>query len=343
MLTGAGLSAPAGLPLARQLLDEVEVRLDESTRPIYQAVRNEVTAFATSHGAPAPDIEAVVDALYLLKNRNRPSIGAFLKTEALLPDLAGVDSAADQVVACIPDCLQPTQPIEYLEPIAKYALHQELGIVTLNYDLLVERIAAERGVPIQRGMTMYRDTGHEYFDCYSDIVEFRTQPGIKLIKLHGSVDWRTYDMGFAANAGMRQAIYTGPYADITHDYKRMRLALVLGGPAKLRADGLFPGLWKEAYQAISTARRLIIAGYSFRDTHVNELIRRFCHQRRACGLFGQQEIIVLALSRDDIPSRTPEGRLFPHEFDVRFGGPVSYDNLYSALTEPVGEFERRGV
>lgn len=51
--------------------------------------------------------------------------------------------------------------------------------------------------------------------------------------------------------------------------------MVFGQRGKLRAEGPFLGLLAEFEKQLAVASRLIVIGYSFRDDHVNELIRRW--------------------------------------------------------------------
>lgn len=52
-------------------------------------------------------------------------------------------------------------------------------------------------------------------------------------------------------------------------------ALVFGHGAKLRADSPFLSLSAESESRLAGATRLAIVGYSFRDDHVNDVIRRW--------------------------------------------------------------------
>jgi hypothetical protein len=51
--------------------------------------------------------------------------------------------------------------------------------------------------------------------------------------------------------------------------------LVFGSRNKLRPDGPFLSLLSEFEDQLSKSDRLIVVGYSFRDEHINEVIRRW--------------------------------------------------------------------
>ena len=54
-----------------------------------------------------------------------------------------------------------------------------------------------------------------------------------------------------------------------------RPAVIFGQRGKLRAEGPFLSLLAEFERQLSNAGRLVVIGYSFRDDHVNEIIRRW--------------------------------------------------------------------
>ena len=51
--------------------------------------------------------------------------------------------------------------------------------------------------------------------------------------------------------------------------------LIFGAGNKLRADGPYLDLYREFTDALTGAARVITIGYSFRDAHVNEALRRW--------------------------------------------------------------------
>jgi hypothetical protein len=56
-------------------------------------------------------------------------------------------------------------------------------------------------------------------------------------------------------------------------------AIVFGGRGKLRAEGPYLSLLAELEMVMTRVERLVIVGYSFRDDHVNEVIRRWTTER----------------------------------------------------------------
>jgi len=65
--------------------------------------------------------------------------------------------------------------------------------------------------------------------------------------------------------------------------------VIFGAGNKLRPDGPYLDLYSEFRAALAEARQVVVIGYSFRDAHVNEALRRW--------FLSAQEGSVLRLSR----------------------------------------------
>lgn len=158
--------------------------------------------------------------------------------------------------------------IAYLTPLVEQG-QQECGltIATLNYDLAVEGAAEARDVPARTGIREWIDNGRW---------EWPTK-GIRLLKLHGSIDWAWQELRAGDGDLPRKVVKaldspSEPAGDPV---------LVFGARGKLRAEGPFLGLLAEFEKQLSDATRLIVIGYSFRDDHVNELITRWMAEGKA--------------------------------------------------------------
>jgi hypothetical protein len=137
-----------------------------------------------------------------------------------------------------------------------------LTIATLNYDLGIERSAEAAGVPCATGVESWINTGR--WDWPS--------AGIRLLKLHGSINWTWADTQDRPGHLPQRAIFLDD--ELENDYYSQP-ALVFGQRGKLRAEGPFLSLLGELEALMSGASRLVIVGYSFRDDHVNEIIQRW--------------------------------------------------------------------
>ena len=85
--------------------------------------------------------------------------------------------------------------VAYFAPMIQRARQTSLTVATLNYDNTVELAASELGVPCETGIAEWNRSG---------VLIEGTQPGIALIKLHGSINWfsaPTAAGGTLANCG----------------------------------------------------------------------------------------------------------------------------------------------
>lgn len=140
-------------------------------------------------------------------------------------------------------------------------------IVTLNYDNALE---------IAKGFatTLLLDSGPTPLDRRRHL---SAVPGhgetVRLIKLHGSFDWELLD----EPGQVRVLAGTEPWN--RWDSRRATSirppapGIIFGAGNKLRPDGPYLDLVGEFREALAHAKRLIVIGYSFRDDHVNELLR----------------------------------------------------------------------
>lgn len=152
--------------------------------------------------------------------------------------------------------------VSYLTPLAEAGRSNGLTIATLNYDLSIEQSAEAMGVPFATGVEGWLRTGRWIWP----------PDGIRLLKLHGSIDWIWAETQDRPGHLPQREIFLEHELEESHDWQP---ALVFGQRGKLRADGPFLSLLGELETLMSEARRLVIIGYSFRDDHVNEIIQRW--------------------------------------------------------------------
>lgn len=152
--------------------------------------------------------------------------------------------------------------VRYLGPLVQLGNRPRgLTLATLNYDLSIEHAAEAAGIPVTTGLENWVAHGHWKW----------ANQGIRLLKLHGSIDW-AWDRAEARDGELPRELVV--VTDGQDDEFR-RPALVFGRRGKLRAEGPFLGLLTEFEAQLSMAKQLVAVGYSFRDDHVNEVIRRW--------------------------------------------------------------------
>jgi hypothetical protein len=131
-------------------------------------------------------------------------------------------------------------------------------IATLNYDQLVEVSSEKNGSKVDFGLTQWND---------KRFVRFHGQ-SLKLIKLHGSTNWyiKNHDEINISDD------------DIGNFFPR---AMIFGGQSdKLVPYGPFLHLRHQFQQFLQGSSYLLVVGYSFRDVHLNALIRSWVATRQ---------------------------------------------------------------
>src|SRR6185312_3649422 len=136
-----------------------------------------------------------------------------------------------------------------------------LTIATLNYDLAIEGAGMLGDVVVTTGIDEWISSGRWVWPS----------EGIRLLKLHGSIDWAWQpEQPTDGQLPRGRVVVTDTPVD-----DRRPPVVVFGQRGKLRAEGPFLRLLAEFEKQLAVANRLIVIGYSFRDDHVNELIRRW--------------------------------------------------------------------
>ncbi|MDZ7734560.1 MAG: SIR2 family protein [Acidimicrobiia bacterium] len=168
-----------------------------------------------------------------------------------------VASAANHAFEFLKLATHVTDPdrVAHLLPLVRHARdHPPFTIASLNYDNTVELASESAGVSFSRGVDHWSDT---------EELSFPESSEVRLLKLHGSVDWRL-----------------GPWRDdqqlaVADPKKPGRPAVIFGQGNKLTAEGPYLDLLAQFRDDLRSVSHLLVLGYSFRDDHVNEIIRRW--------------------------------------------------------------------
>ena len=170
-------------------------------------------------------------------------------------------ASLEPFLATLADILkvQNTQT-EYMEKfLARHCDNVEC-IATLNYDQLVEVSLEKIERKVDLGLTQWNDKRFVRFHGKSP----------KLIKLHGSTNW------FIRNDD--EIVFDG---DTTPSIYSPSRAIIFGGQSeKLVPYGPFLHLRHQFHQLLQDSSYLLVVGYSFRDLHLNALIRSWIATRQ---------------------------------------------------------------
>ncbi|MFC4242961.1 SIR2 family protein [Gryllotalpicola reticulitermitis] len=193
---------------------------------------------------------------------------------AVHPDSAPIFRQVERhVLQGIRTALCAPSRVDYLEPLLQLAREQDggLDVVTLNYDLLVETLAADADdVSVDTGIARWRPGQRLTFD---------PAPGkVNLLKLHGSLSWandHSESSEWSVNAPVIREVPDGVQSDGSGSSSREQKLpwIVVGDREKLSTDGPTLALLRAAEDVLDRASHLVIVGYSFGDRHINSMIR----------------------------------------------------------------------
>jgi SIR2-like domain len=214
--------------------------------------------------------------------------------------------------------------VDYLSPLLQIS-PSPMRIATLNYDRSIEELANRAEMLCDTGIEAWPG-GHDWtWDPAADI---------HLLKLHGSIDWvLTSQMGLG---GLRESrVLVSVPSGNDRGVRRDSPALVFGTRGKLRAEGPFLAMLRAFDAFLSSADRLLVVGYSFRDEHINTAIRRWinmCPDRR---------LVVIDPNYNPHVLRDRSNPTFAHELmqamAVRDGGEPHWREGFVVLETGAGE------
>jgi len=193
--------------------------------------------------------------------------------EQAVRDLTG-DSNSDHVfkdleramVKALRGCLSVSQgSSDYLVPLLRSGGSAPVRLATLNYDRTVEVAASSAELDVATGIELWEGGLQWAFEAVGDV---------NLLKLHGSIDWSTKpDRGTHGRFADRKIAVSDETDLVNMGYGE--LAVVFGQRGKLRSGGPFLAMLNGFERFLAASTRLVVIGYSFRDDHINELIRQW--------------------------------------------------------------------
>lgn len=188
-----------------------------------------------------------------------------------------------QMVSALRDCLAiESGASDYLAPLASGG-PSPVRVATLNYDRGVELMGESTGKLVSTGLPEWGGGSLEW--------SFDPAAEVHLLKLHGSIDW------------VEVVVRDGPRVIGEERFQRLAerrfehrddsdesggsigdLGVVFGQRGKLRSEGPFLAMLTEFERWLTQTDRLVVIGYSFRDDHINSLIRRWYNSEPSGGL-----------------------------------------------------------
>jgi SIR2-like protein len=295
-LLGAGASRDAGLPLMADLTSGFPAWLAASSLTHKDRSKQlfDAAVKAVSPAGDNPNIEAVLTLLGQVSSLRLGPAGQIVtqwKAPFDGPDHEPAELAAD-IRAYIVERLGKVNPKdgEYLYGLLDFHDSDEpLDVFTMNYDRLVESMAARFGVRFTTGFGDVWDPG---------LFDVQNKWQMRVFKLHGSIAW-----------------YRLPGRPIIFQGSGEHYAF----PGELSVDVLlYPAEGKESYaepyatlmssftHALSEADFCVAIGYSFRDAHIRRTVLDRLATNPSLQLVivnpSAQDVLSIPRERDDEPS-----------------------------------------
>ncbi|SDJ96057.1 SIR2 family protein [Paenibacillus naphthalenovorans] len=298
LFLGAGASYQAGYPLMDGLTKKVfDLMPDEKVNFILELVNREMGIMVNLKKG-SPNIEVITDLI-----ENRIAMLNQNEEKRTLTEIA--QSIRENIIKVILEIRKPILENHIKMFIAIKTIFAgrqcPIWIFTTNYDLLIEHAASIAGIPVLDG---FLGSTLRYFDVSSLNWKFGTYinqgrsrtvfnqirtPYIKLLKLHGSVNWWSDS----------QKIYSaGEHIDFSD-----KLTRTMVHPRKRKVmdilDPPFDSLWRVANEVIGgpECKYLTTLGYSFGDIHINEGL--------LLPKLRENRIVLNALMKQDTHGLTP--------------------------------------
>jgi hypothetical protein len=312
VLLGAGASVDAGLPTSTAFTEKLTNHFKGHYRPEVPEILNFVSGLLLGErGAQGRDpydgvdVEKVMTAIELLGDRRELEIAPFVFSWH--PRVAELDSgsmpaflmdkirkgvlegrsesdlaaplrtfveavvrtgsdgrrykvALRAITAALVELLGRPVGTAYLRPVVELGRQDWVAVATLNYDRTIEIESERLGVICATAVEEWVEHGEWIWPA----------AGVRLLKLHGSIDWEVEQRRTNEDVLAQYRIHVVGPAETPKTP-----AVIFGGRNKLRAEGPFLELLAEFEKMVRSAEGLVVVGYSFRDEHVNEILKRW--------------------------------------------------------------------
>jgi hypothetical protein len=295
-LLGSGVSRPAGFPSVEELTKAI-LSGDTFLRDLYTRF-NSYYQQAFGRLANYEDLFYVASRLRdeLIGEANDPVVATCIETLRLeckfnLPQLThSLDYISDVVASSLRQPETQLDHLQFFKAAWEEAPLQTLDIFTVNHDLLLEQYLKAQDIPVVDGFNVAINNVR-----YWNPTLFRADaPGIRLLKLHGSIDWyRFRPDGSSSWYDDLIGIYLGRYPSDARGPGGVGLTAI-EGPLLLIGTfnkipeytrRIFLDLYYQFRRLLNRATILVSCGYGFADKGINEQILEWYTVTAKEGLF----------------------------------------------------------
>ena len=262
-LLGAGCSFDAGIPVSGKMIEKLESLLsekhDNTLFPLYNYVKHTIDYGNKLFGIDRDfNIESLLVTLHALSEHKKTHLYPFVNGYRNdLLELAGADfSNVKQLIEVIENelagwvTLGSYKSAEYYKNFQKFQsqLNFAIRIFSLNYDLCLEK-----NVECKIETGFYEDQpwdGNRFLQNDDD-----DETAIYLYKLHGSIYWQRINGQLCVS----EQSYINP-------------DVIFGTDLKMQAIDPYLFYLYEFRKYVSSSELIVTIGYSYNDSHINDLI-----------------------------------------------------------------------
>lgn len=156
-------------------------------------------------------------------------------------------------------------------------------VITLNYDTMLDSALVRRGWDPKAGYAIGGSAEKVKWKPAAAVAN-QTAMGVKLLKLHGSVNWwvRGSPKTLSNVFSKKPVVITAPRTNNQSGKIRQIIPPIYG---KVFGHSHWRKLWKAAFDALCSAEVLVVIGCSIVDTdyHLQALLRRAAKERKKHG------------------------------------------------------------
>jgi NAD-dependent SIR2 family protein deacetylase len=316
-LLGAGASFAYGIPMMRQFYERF-IEYIHRRRSHCIPLLDRLTA-----GVSRPDLEILIDKLEQVR-AIRPALAVIAETGT---DLSSHLDQADDLrgyldMFMIETCerFDHQKVTAQLSKLVRMAHDRNADVFTTNYDRLVEVAATSIGIEcadgFENGVTRPESRWNGEFIR-----------GLKLVKLHGSVNW--YEEVDTQHLFRLERGYSLPSSDyrLTHGSRALKPLMIIPTLEKAILKSPYVGLLTQFSDSLRDTDFFVVIGNSLRDDHLRNTV---AERARA----GSLQIILVnpaAADQVDIVGRPDVTHALPIGIDefIEFG----LDSLNALLNE----------
>jgi hypothetical protein len=348
LFLGAGATRPFGIPLTAEILPALLQRLRDRTlfgrgkqaRDAATLLGRLLRAFAPGLGRKSielpliTDLLSVIDHMLATGQAVRPGLGPH-ELDRLRTLL---ERGLTEVLAARVEDERRNRRLlsQFTAWIEQLAAGGELTLISTNYDVVVEQSLYTRLERARLASTV--DFGVSWYAPNARDPHRRpARPRLRLLKLHGSLDWLRCPLCEHLYIHPARAAFRDSYREIacTCGYRPLRHVIVAPSMVRDIRDSSLLAIWHEAQAALRSAQRWIIIGYSMPP---EDVVIRSMFVRALGGRKRRPDVVLV--QRGDSREVVNRYRLFVPDLKLVTGG---LEGLMGAKGPPSPAPRKRGI